>query len=268
MELGLSIIGIRIQVTKMQLMLALIIGAVVGGVAGYLGTLMVTKRMSLMGGALGHMALPGIALALIYGFDISIGALVFLAFGIVLIWLFEQRTKLPMEALTAIVFSSSLAIAFLFLPEEETTEALIGDISRISITDTSIAVALAVIIFFVTKRIFSDLVFVSISEDLAKVSGISISKTNLIYLSCIALVVAIGVKLVGGLLTAALVAIPASTSKNISKNLFQYSYGGLLLGSVAGILGILAYKITGIPAGPLIILTSTMFFLISLIVVR
>ena len=195
----------------MELILALIIGTVVGGVAGYLGTLMVTKRMSLMGGALGYMALPGIALALIYGFDISIGALVFLAFGVVLIWLFERKTKLPMEALTAIVFSSSLAIAFLFLPEEETTEALIGDISRISITDTSIAVAVAVIIFFVTKRIFSDLVFVSISEDLAQVSGISISKTNLVYLVCIALVVAIGVKVVGGLLTAALVAIPASS---------------------------------------------------------
>jgi len=60
-----------------------------------------------------------------------------------------------------------------------------------------------------------DLVFFSISEDLAQVSGISISgisisKTNLVYLVCIALVVAIGVKVVGGLLTAALVAIPAS----------------------------------------------------------
>ncbi|MDA2920988.1 metal ABC transporter permease [Desulfobacterota bacterium AH_259_B03_O07] len=252
----------------MELILALIIGTVVGGVAGYLGTLMVTKRMSLMGGALGHMALPGIALALIYGFDISIGALVFLAFGVILIWLLERKTKLPMEALTAIVFSSSLAIAFLFLPEEETTEALIGDISRISITDTSIAVAVAVIIFFVTKRIFSDLVFVSISEDLAQVSGISISKTNLVYLVCIALVVAIGVKVVGGLLTAALVAIPASASKNISRNLFQYSYGGLILGSAAGILGILAFKFTGVPAGPLIILTSTIFFLISLIFVK
>jgi len=55
-----------------------------------------------------------------------------------------------------------------------------------------------------------DLVFFSISEDLAQVSGISISKTNLVYLVCIALVLAIGVKVVGGLPTAALVAIPTS----------------------------------------------------------
>jgi ABC-type Mn2+/Zn2+ transport system permease subunit len=252
----------------MQLILALLLGTFICGVAGYLGSLMVSKRMSLMGGALGHLALPGIALALIYGFDISLGAIVFLVFGIILIWLFELRTNLPLEALTAIVFSASLSVAFLFLPEEETTEALIGDISKITLTDTVITVIVSLIIFFVIKKIFRNIVFASVSEDLAKVSGINIRIMNLVFLICIAAVVAIGVKVVGGLLTAALVAIPASTSKNMSKNLFQYSYGGLLLGSTAGIFGIIGFQLTGIPAGPLIIITSAVFFLISLLFVK
>jgi zinc transport system permease protein len=252
----------------MQLILALLLGTFICGVAGYLGSLMVSKRMSLMGGALGHLALPGIALALIYGFDISLGAIVFLVFGIILIWLFELRTNLPLEALTAIVFSASLSVAFLFLPEEETTEALIGDISKITLTDTVITVIVSLIIFFVIKKTFRNIVFASVSEDLAKVSGINIRIMNLVFLICIAAVVAIGVKVVGGLLTAALVAIPASTSKNMSKNLFQYSYGGLLLGSTAGIFGIIGFQLTGIPAGPLIIITSAVFFLISLFIVK
>jgi ABC-type Mn2+/Zn2+ transport system permease subunit len=193
---------------------------------------------------------------------------VFLVFGIILIWLFELRTNLPLEALTAIVFSASLSVAFLFLPEEETTEALIGDISKITLTDTVITVIVSLIIFFVIKKIFRNIVFASVSEDLAKVSGINIRIMNLVFLICIAAVVAIGVKVVGGLLTAALVAIPASTSKNMSKNLFQYSYGGLLLGSTAGIFGIIGFQLTGIPAGPLIIITSAVFFLISLLFVK
>lgn len=252
----------------MQLILALILGTFICGVAGYLGSIMVTKRMSLMGGALGHLALPGIALALIYGFDISLGAIMFLVFGIILIWLFELRTNLPLEALTAIVFSASLSVAFLFLPEEETTEALIGDISKITLSDTVITVIFSLIIFFIIKKIFRNIIFASISEDLAKVSGINIRIMNLVFLVCIAVVVAIGVKVVGGLLTAALVAIPASTGKNMSKNLSQYSYGGLLLGGTAGILGIIGFQLTGIPAGPLIIITSAVFFLISLIFMK
>lgn len=252
----------------MHIISALILGAFICGAAGYLGSLMVTKRMSLMGEALGHMTLPGIALAIIYGFDISIGAFFFLLFGIILIWLFEKRTKLPMETLAALVISSSLAIAFLFLPEEETINALIGDISKITIVDTITTVVFSTIIFLAINKIFSNMIFVSISEDLARVSGINISRMNLIFLSCIALVIAIGVKVVGGLLIAALVAIPASTSKNLGKNLTHYSYGGLLFGSTAGVLGILGFQLTGIPAGPLIIMISAVLFLISLIFVK
>jgi zinc transport system permease protein len=256
------------MVINMQIILALIIGAFIGGTAGYIGSLMVTKRMALMGGALGHLTLPGIALALIYDFDVSLGALLFLALGIVLIWLLEQRTKLPMEALTAVVFSSSLAIAFLFLPEGKTSQALIGDISQISLTSVIITVVLSLAAFFVIKKIFSEIVFTSISEDLAKTEGINVGKNDLIYLVCIAIVVALGVRIVGGLLTAALVAIPACTSRNLSKNLFQYSYGGMMSGSLACILGILGFEFTGIPAGPFIIITSALLFLISVIFKR
>lgn len=256
------------MVIDTQFILALIMGALVGGIAGYIGSLMVTKRMTLMGGALGHLTLPGIALALMYGFDVSLGAVLFLALGIVLIWLFERRTKLPLEALTAVVFASSVAVAFLFLPEEKTAQALIGDISQISLISTMITAILVLIVFFTTKRIFSEMILASVSEDLARAEAVNIEKYNLIYLACIALTVALGVRIVGGLMTAALVAIPACTSKNLSKNLFQYSYGGMILGSLASTLGILGFKFTGIPAGPLIIVTSALFFLISLIFKR
>jgi len=252
----------------MQFILALIIGASIGAAAGYIGSLMVTKRMALTAGSLGHLTIPGVALALVYGFDVSLGALLFLAIGIALIWLFEQRTKLPLEALTGVVFASSLAVAFLFLPEEKTTKALIGDISQISFAAVIITIVLSLTIFLITKKIFSKMILISISEDLAQVEGINIKKYNFIYLACIALTVALGVRIVGGLLTAALVAIPACTSRNLSRNLFQYSYGGMIVGSLSCILGIIGFKLMGISAGPLIIITSTLFFLISLIFKR
>ncbi len=252
----------------MQLILALIIGAFIGGAAGYLGTLMLSQRMALVAGPLGHLTLPGVALALTFGFDVSLGAFPFVILGIVLIWLFEIRTGLPMEALTAIVFASGVAITFLFLPEEETVPALIGDISQISLSITIITLILSIIILFATKITYSKMVLASISEDLAKAEGVDLKKYNLVYLVCIALMVALGVRIVGSLMTAALVAIPACTSRNLSKNLVQYSYGGMISGSLACSLGILGSNFIGIPAGPLIIITSALFFLISLIFKR
>ena len=122
------------------LMLSLISGIFIGGAAGYLGTLMLSRRMSLVAGPLGHLTLPGIALALIWGFDVSLGALPFVIVGVVVIWLLEMRTRLPMEALTALVFASGVAIALLFLPMEQAETALVGDISRTGPGDTAITV--------------------------------------------------------------------------------------------------------------------------------
>ena len=94
-----------------EFLFALIVGLFTGGVSGYVGSLMLTKRISLIGGPLGHLTLPGIAIAFYYGFDVSLGALAFLVFGTSLIWLLHQKTKLPMEAVTATVFSKDRSIS-------------------------------------------------------------------------------------------------------------------------------------------------------------
>ena len=248
-----------------QFFLSLISGIFIGGTAGYLGTLMLSKRMALVAGPLGHLTLPGIALALLYGFDVSLGAFPFVILGIILIWLFEMRTKLPMEVLTAIVFASGVAIAFLFLPIEQAEIALVGDISKVGFWDTISVIVLCLFLLFLIKEIYPKITLINISEDLAKSEGIKVKKYNLFYLGAIAIIVALGVKVVGGLLTAALVAIPAATSRNLSKNLFQFSLLGMLFGAISSLFGIFLFKVIGFPAGPLIILVATFFFLISLI---
>ena len=251
-----------------QFLLSFIVGIVVGGVAGFLGSLMLGRRMALAAGPLGHLTLPGIALALMYGFDVSLGAFPFVILGIVLIWLFEMRTKLPMEALTALVFASGVAIAFLLLPVKQAEAALVGDITKVRFGEAVISVCVALLLFFVVKNIYSKIVLINISEELAKSEGVNIRKYNLIYLGSIAIIVALGVKMVGGLLTAALVAIPASSARNLSRNLAQYSFGAMIIGIISSSMGILVYKITGFPAGPLIILASTFIFLISMVFKR
>jgi ABC-type Mn2+/Zn2+ transport system permease subunit len=241
---------------------ALVFG-IIGAVAGYLGTLMLSKRMSLVGGPLGHLTLPGITLALLYGFDVSIGAFLVLILAIMIIWLFEKRTKLPLETLTAVVFSSSVAIAFLFLPKEEAVQALIGDISNLTLTTTVLSVFFSLVAFMIVRSIYKKMVFIAISRDLAESEKINTDRCNLIYLFAVALVIGLGIRVVGSLLTAAIVSIPAATSRNLSLNMKQYAYGGALAGSLAAIIGILLFKFLSIPAGPAIIISSAGLFILS-----
>ena len=245
-------------------LLSIVTGISIGAAAGYLGSLMLGRRMSLVAGPLGHLTLPGVALALLYGFDVSLGAFPFVAVGIAAIWLLELKTRLPLDALTAIVFATGVAIAFLLLPIDQAEAALVGDISRVGIGDMVAALLGCVIVVACAHRIYPQLVLINISEDLALSEGIRVRRINFTYLLLIAVVVALGVKLVGGLLTAALVAIPPAAARNVSTRLGQYALLSTMIGVVSTLAGILLYRLTGLPAGPLVVLVSAVCFLATL----
>jgi ABC-type Mn2+/Zn2+ transport system permease subunit len=248
-----------------QLFLSLATGISIGGASGYLGALMLTRRMSLVAGPLGHLTLPGVALAILYGYNVSLGAFPFVILGIVAIWCLEARSKLPMEALTAIVFASGVAITFLFLPLKQAEVALIGDISRVTLWETLSSVLLSFALFATVHKIFRPLVLTTVAEDLAHVEGINIKAYNLVYLLLIAVIVALGVKVVGSLLTAALVAIPAAAARKASRSVRGYAGKSLAIGSLSAFLGIVISELVPLPAGPLIILVSTCVFLATLL---
>ncbi len=247
-----------------EFLFSLITGIFIGGAAGYLGSLMLAKRMALVGDALGHVALPGMGLALMFSLNVSFGAFFFLLLGIFFIWLFEIHTSLPTEALVGVVFVASLAAGFLIVPEPELLEALFGDIAEVSGLTALVSATASILIFFIIRRVYPKLVLASISSDLAKSEGISIKRQNFIYLLLIAALVALGVKIVGTLLVGALVIIPAATARNLSKNLSGYVFWSIFFGVISCFFGILLFIHTGLPAGPMIILTATFFFLVSL----
>ncbi|MGB9591340.1 MAG: metal ABC transporter permease, partial [Candidatus Kryptoniota bacterium] len=237
----------------------------VGGVAAYLGTIMLSRKMAVVAGPLGHLALPGVAIAIIYGFSISLGAFPFVILGVVLIWLFEMRTKLPMEALTAIVFATGVATAFLFLPVDEAEAALVGNIMSVSYREAITSVALSAVVFLIVKLSYNKIMLINIYEDVAKIEGINIKLYNFLYLLSIAIVVAFGVNLVGGLMAAALVAIPSAASRNVSKSLRQYKFLASLFGAASAIIGITVSFSSKLPAGPLVILVGGAIFLVTVL---
>jgi ABC-type Mn2+/Zn2+ transport system permease subunit len=188
--------------------------------------------------------------------------------GILLIWLLEIRTKLQMEALTAIVFATGVAVAFLFLPIGKAEAALIGDILKVGVRETIAAVILGTLVVIAVNRSYSKIVLISIHEDLAKTERVNVKLYNLIYLLAIAIIVALGVDLVGGLMTAALVAIPAAAARNVSRTLVQYGLASTAFGVVSAIVGILSATFIRLPAGPLVILTSAVIFAVTVLLAK
>ncbi len=248
-----------------QLILSLITGIFVGGAAGYLGSLMISKRMALVGDALGHVALPGMGLSLLWGINVIWGALAFLIAGVFIIYYLGKRTRFPTETLVGIIFVLSLALGFVVTPDEELLHALVGDISHVSALESVISIILSVFSIIGIYIVYSKVALSSLSEELAAASNINFQKHNLIYLLLVALIVALGVKIAGSLLVGALVIVPAAASRNISKNLLQYSLISAGVGILSAALGIILSQYLVFSAGPLIVLTSIAIFIMSFI---
>ena len=91
----------------------LVAGIFVGFAAGYVGSLMVLKRMALVGDALSHVALPGLALGILFNFNPFLGAFAFLFAGAILTWYIERTTRLFPESIVGVLFVTALAVGIL-----------------------------------------------------------------------------------------------------------------------------------------------------------
>jgi ABC-type Mn2+/Zn2+ transport system permease subunit len=221
---------------------------------------MLSKHMALVGDALSHVALPGLALGMLFSFNAFIGAFLFLAASVIATWYLQKSTTLSIEAIIGVLFVLALSIGILITPKVDLLEALFGDVSKITLTDTIITVLVSLFVVFVTRRIYNRLAISMISKELALASRIKVERINLIFLLLVAIIVAVGIKEVGTLLVGAVVIVPAAAAKTISTTLSRYSLMSATFGLASATLGVVLSRYVNLPAGPLVVIVGTAIF--------
>lgn len=246
----------------------IIISLVIGVASGAIGAFIILRRMALVGDALSHVALPGIALALSYGIDPFWGVVIFCLTAAVIVWLLEQKTKLYSDALIGLLFTFSLAIGILMIPNTEILESLFGGFIPLPLSEfifiTSAGIAVIAMTFLLAKRFL----FSIISPDLAHIEAPKSKWYGLILFVIFAFVVALGIKLVGTLLMGALTIIPASVSKNLSRSMSGYIIMSAVFGGMIALLGVILASRMGFLPGPTIIILGVGIFIMSLFFVK
>jgi len=230
---------------------------------------MVLEKMALVGDALSHVALPGLAIGYLLNFNPYIGGFAFLFVSAVIIWYVQRITRISFEALVGASFTLALAVGIMIIPEIELVEALFGSITNVVIWDTIAAVIISIVSILLTRAIYKKLVLAMISEDLAISKGIDVAKTNLLYLFLVSVVVAIGIKIVGTLLVGFLVIVPAIAARTLSSNMFKYTLLSAVFGVVSAFSGILLTNyFPGVPPGPLVVFSGIAIFAVTIIINR
>jgi ABC-type Mn2+/Zn2+ transport system permease subunit len=221
--------------------------------------------MALVGDALSHVALPGIALALAYHVDPFWGVAIVCVLAACIVWMLEQKTKLYSDALIGLLFTFSLAIGILTIPDHEILESLFGAFMPLSPPVFLFIAGAGTLLIVLTFVLAKHFLFSIISPDLAHIEGHKKSTIYELALFVIfSLVVALGIKLVGTLLMGALTIIPASISKNISRSMGGYIVMAAFFGGFISLSGAaIASQMRFLP-GPTIIILGIGLFVVSL----
>jgi len=163
-------------------------------------------------------------------------------------------------------FTLALAIGILLYGDnlDALEAALFGDITKVTLTYSVLAVILASIVVFLTRFIYKKTILTLISEELAKSKGINTASTNLLYLLLVSVTVAIGIQVTGTLLVGFLVVTPAAAARIISGNLSKYRGLSAVFGGVSAVSGILLSSSLNILPGPLIVISGVVIFIITL----
>jgi ABC-type Mn2+/Zn2+ transport system permease subunit len=244
--------------------ITLISGIFVAAASGLTGSFLILRRMSLLSDALSHVALPGIALGIIFKFAPIWGGLAALFIGVVLIWLIENKTKLATESVTGVLFVTALAAGALLIPEQDLLEAFFGSVEKINFNQIIFQTVAAAAIIGLILKYLKPLTLFSIAPELGVSIKISPLKMELILLILIALTIAIGIGFVGVLLISALSIVPAATARNLASGFNSFIYLSIILSVLSLSTGLISDYLWGINPGIATVLTSATFFGLSL----
>lgn len=239
-------------------------GILVAAASGLAGSFLLLRKMTLLSDALSHIALPGIALGLLFHVEPILGGVAFLFVGVLFVWAIEHKTKLAAETITGVLFVTALAAGALLIPETDLLETFFGTLSNATATHLLVQSVVAIIVIVVLLRFLKPLLLSSIAPDLAIAEKMPQPMYELLLLGLIALTISIGISFVGILLMSALIIIPPATARNLARNYHTFLTWSIVLSVASLTIGLLADMAWKLGPGTGTVFVGAFLFTLSL----
>ncbi len=247
---------------------AFLVGILLAVIIPCIGTIVVFKRLSMMGDALSHTSLAGVAIGLLLGFDPVLGAIaacLFAAFGIEAI---RRRIPKYSELSIAVILSVGVGLAGLlsgFVKNASSFSSfLFGSIVAISDFETLLVIIVSVLVFGLFVLLYKELFYIAFDEQAAALSGVPVKLVNTLFTILTAATVSIAAQTIGALIVSSMMVVPVATGMLLARSYRQnlmIAVSGAVFSTISGI--ILSYQF-GTKPGASIVLSNVVIFLLAL----
>lgn len=243
---------------------AIWVSALVGGVCGFLSAYLMLKGWSLIGDALSHAIVPGVAGAYMLGLPFSLGA--FLSGGLAAgsMLFLNQKTRLKEDAIIGLIFTSFFGLGLFMVSLSPTSvniqTIVLGNILAITAEDTIQLALIGGISLLVLALKWRDFMVVFFDENHARTVGLKPEVLKVIFFTLLAASTVAALQTVGAFLVVAMVVTPGATAYLLTDRFERLILMSLVIGAATSFVGAyLSYFLDGATGGVIVVLQTAIF---------
>ncbi|MFN6518570.1 MAG: metal ABC transporter permease [Nostoc sp. CreGUA01] len=250
---------------------SLVIAVLVGLLCAVVGSYLMVQRLALLGDAISHSVLPGLAIAFMVGANIYIGAFIAGVISTMAIAWIRVRSPIKEDAAMGIVFSAFFALGITLITviqkdnKIDLNHFLFGNLLSVTIDEVRDTAIIAAIVLIVVILIYKELLFYTFDPLGAQAAGLPVDRLNFGLMLLIALTIVASMKAVGVILVLSLLITPGATAYLLVKRLNQVMILGAVIGVFSSISGMYLSYYYNLPSGPAIVLVVSGLFLLALL---
>lgn len=242
-------------------------------VCGIVGTIIVEKKLVSFSGGIAHVSFGGIGLGYLLGFEPIFGGIGFAILSALGVAQIRKRSNTNEDTLISMLWSAGMALGILFIAltpgyPPDMTSYLFGDILTVNNAYLKVMIGLSLVVILIVFLLYNYWKIYLFDEEYAGIMGIRTSGLEFILFLMISVSIVILIKVVGIILSLAMLTAPPAIVKLFTNRLSRVMIGASVLGVIFNIAGLtVSYKMN-IPSGATIILITISSYLVALTMKR
>ncbi|WP_438314504.1 metal ABC transporter permease [Sporosarcina sp. FA9] len=248
---------------------ALLTSVMVGIICGVIGCFIILRGMALMGDAISHAVLPGVAISYMLGINFFIGAVVTGVLTAIGIGFISQNSRVKNDSSIGIVFTAAFALGIILITQLKSSSdlyhILFGNVLAVRPSDMWITLIIGIIVLGSVYLFYKELLVSSFDPIMAQAYGLPTKMIHYFLMTLLTLVTVASLQTVGIILVVAMLITPASTAYLLTDRLSIMIGLSALFGAVSAVGGLYLSFTYNLASGATIVLVATTLFILSLL---
>lgn len=246
---------------------SLITAVWVGIISGLIGSFIIMRGMALMGDAISHAILPGIAISYMLGINYFYGAVLFGVLATVGIGAISQHSRIKHDSSIGIVFTAFFALGVILVSKTPTatdlTQILFGNVLSVQPSDMWLTIGIGILIVGIIVLFYKELLISTFDETMARVYGLKTKAIHYVMMILLTMATVASLQTVGVVLVVAMLITPAATAYLLTNRFSIMLVLSALFGTISSVIGLYFSVEYNLSSGAVIVLVATALFILA-----